>query len=180
MSANKRVPATFGLGQRRAQLLDAIIDIRRQLADAVIDVPVFVTHRYRARRTHADLRAGTPTGSIFFVFRIPVRSLEVDPDLVLFGFQVVALALRRLLRPFSPHSSTIAWYPGGARKRSARASPGSVENANSPKCFFDNLFRLGNREIVYFFMQDTTLYRFHRSLSVIPAPRLLQFLEICS
>src|ERR1039458_3928594 len=48
------------------------------------------------------------------------------------GDQVSAGALRRLLRPFSPHSSTIARYPGGARKCNARASPGS---ADSPRSF---------------------------------------------
>src|SRR5580765_5435856 len=42
-----------------------------------------------------------------------------------------AEALRRLLRPFSLQSSTIAWYPGGERKRKARASPGSCEYASS-------------------------------------------------
>src|SRR6185437_13865153 len=47
------------------------------------------------------------------------------------GDQVSADALRRLLRPFSLQSSTIAWYPGGARKRNARAIPGSCEYASS-------------------------------------------------
>src|ERR1035437_4630683 len=47
------------------------------------------------------------------------------------GDHASAAALRRLLRPFSLHSSTIAWYPGGARKCNARAMPGSAENPSS-------------------------------------------------
>src|SRR5580692_11675194 len=47
------------------------------------------------------------------------------------GDHVSADAFLLLLRPLSLHSSTIAWYPGGDRKRSARIRPGSCEYCSS-------------------------------------------------
>ena len=70
-------------------------------------------------------------------------------------------AFRRLLRPFSLHSSTIAWYPGGARKRSARTKPGILRKCEFAQGFFNNLFCVRNTQIAYVYAALRSPIRLH-------------------